>query len=189
MAKIRNNLVLHGLSGMIGRQVVIRRSQDGGYVVSAAPHRTNTELTDAQRAHRERFLQAVTYAKGAKSVPEYEEVAQTLKMSVHNVAMADFMHPPEITSIDVSNYHGDVGQPIVITALDDVKVKSVGVLIAADDGTFVEKGAAAPSPNDSTHWTYTTTAKTSAKGLKIVVDAADLARHVTELTEEVPLAQ
>jgi hypothetical protein len=189
MAKIRSNLVIHGLSGMIGKQVVIRRGQDGGYVVSAAPHHVQRALTDAQKAHRARFLQAVAYSRGAKSLPEYAEAAAARKMSAHNVAVADFMHPPEITNIDASNYRGDAGQTIVIMAIDDVKVKSVGVLIAADDGTFIEKGAAVASVNDSTHWTYTTTTKTTAKAVKVVADAADLAQQVTTVTENVELAQ
>jgi hypothetical protein len=180
---------MHGLSGMLGKQVVIRKGQDGGYIVAAAPHRTNGELSEAQKTHLERFRQAVSYARAARSLPEYEQAAEVRSLSSQNVAVADFLHPPEITHIDVSAYHGDVGQPIVITALDDVKVKSVGVLIAADDGTFVEKGAAVASPADPTRWTYTATVKASAKAVKIVADAADLAAHVAEVTEEVQLAQ
>lgn len=188
MAKIRNNLVLHGLSGMLGKQVVIRKSKSG-YIVAAAPHRSNVELSDAQKATLERFRQAIAYARGAKSVPEYEAAADARGLSSRNVAVADFMHAPEITKVDVSGYHGEVGQPIVVTAIDDVKVKSVGVLIAADDGTLVEKGAAVQSATDVTQWTFTATVKASAKAVKIVVDAADLASHVAELTEEVPIVQ
>lgn len=188
MAKVRNNLVMHGLSGMLGKQVVVRKGKDGTYIVSAAPHRSSTELSDAQKEHLERFRAAIAYARGAKSVPEYEAAAEARGLTAPNVAVADFMHPPEITNIDISGYHGDVGQPVVITATDDVKVKSVGVLIAAEDGTLIEKGAAAPSPTDPTRWTYTTTGKTTASAVKIVADAADLASHVTELTEPAQLS-
>lgn len=184
MAKVRSNLVLHGLSGMLGKQIVIRKSKDG-YVLSAAPDRSGLVMSAAQKAHQDQFRQAIAYSKGARSQPEYEAAAEARGLSTHNVAVADFLHPPEITKLDVSEYHGDVGQPIVITAIDDVKVKSVGVLISAEDGTFVEKGAAQQSTTDATLWTYTTTAKAKTGAVKIVADAADLAAHVTEEVETV----
>jgi hypothetical protein len=172
---------------MLGKQVVIRKAKGGGYVISAAPHRTG-EMSESQKAQQEKFRQAIAYSKGNRSLPEYAEAALARDTSTHNVAVADFLHAPEITKLDVSGYHGDVGQPIVITAIDDVKVKSVGVLIASEDGTFVEKGAATVSPADATHWTYTTTAKAKPGAVKIVADAADLADHVVEATESLQLS-
>lgn len=172
---------------MLGKQVVIRKTKDGNYVMASAPHRTG-EMSEAQKAHQELFRQAIVYSKGNRSLPEYAEAASARGISTHNVAVADFLHPPEITKLDVSAYHGDVGQPIVITAIDDVKVKSVGVLIAAEDGTFIEKGAATVSATDATHWTYTTTAKAKTGAVKIVADAADLADHVAEATASVQLS-
>jgi hypothetical protein len=97
--------------------------------------------------------------------------------------MADFLHPPEIEAIDVSAYHGAVGETIGITATDDVKVETVGVVITTADGTLVEKGSAAQS--DATRWTYTATKAAPAGDVKVIVDVADLANHVTEQTEPV----
>jgi hypothetical protein len=188
MAKVKSNLVVHGLSGMIGKQVVIRKTKSGGYIVAAAPHRSSTNLSEAQKAHHERFRQAIAYARTAKDLPEYKAAADARGMTSQNVATADFLRAPEITNIDVSNYHGDIGQQILITATDDVKVKSVGVLIAAEDGTFIEKGAAVVSPSDGSRWTYTATVKAPATAVKIIVDAADLADQVTEETETVAAA-
>jgi hypothetical protein len=178
---------MHGLSGMLGKQVVIRKSAAGTYIVAAAPHRRG-EMTEAQKAHQQRFRLAVVYSKGSRSLPEYEAAAAARGLTTHNVAVADFLNPPEITKLDVSAYAGDVGQSIVITAVDDVKVKAVGVLIAAEDGTLVEKGAAVASGTDSTRWTYTTTAKAKAGAVRIVADAADLAGHVVESAEMVRVA-
>ncbi len=31
MAKIQSNLIIHGLSGMLGKQVVVRRMKNGQY--------------------------------------------------------------------------------------------------------------------------------------------------------------
>ncbi len=82
------------------------------------------------------------YAKGAQGVAEYHDAAQARGVSAFNVATADFLHPPEVQKVDVSGYHGAIDETIHITAVDDVKVKTVGVMIVNDDGTLVEKGTA-----------------------------------------------
>lgn len=183
MAKIQSNLVLHGLSGMLGKQLVIRKQKDGSFVVAAAPARAEgREATPHQKEQQERFRKAVLYAKAAQGKPEYQAVAEARNVSAFNVATADFLHAPEIQHIDVSAYHGAVGQPIRITAVDDVKVATVGVLIADDDNTLVEKGQAVVSAMDPHVWIYTATANAPSPSVKIVVDVADLAGQVTEET-------
>ncbi len=183
MAKVQNNLVIHGLSGMLGKQVVIRRQKNGQYVLAAAPGRSTHELSDAQKQHQEKFRQAILYAKAAKGTPEYQGLAKSRGQSEYNVAVADFLHPPEIQQIDLASYKGAPGESIRITAVDDVMVKTVGVLIATDDGTLVEKGAAVPVPNVPNQWLYTATAAAPSASVKIVVDVADLAGQVTEESE------
>ena len=134
MAKVRGNLILQGVSGMIGKQLIIRKQKDGTYVLTAAPVvRAGREPTPAQKQQQERFRQAVLYAKAAKGKPEYEPVAEARGVSTFNVATADFFHPPEILDIDVSGYTGAAGETITIKAVDDVKVTKVGVLIADDN--------------------------------------------------------
>jgi hypothetical protein len=188
MAKVENNLVIHGLSGMLGKQVVVRRQKNGEYVLAAAPNRRGHELSDAQKEHQERFRQAILFAKGAQKTPEYQEVAKARGQAAYNVAVADFMHPPEIQHIDLAGYHGAPGQTITITATDDVKVKEVGVLIATDDGKLVEKGSATASPQNGNLWLYTTTATAPSAVVKIVVDVADMAGQITEETEQTQVA-
>jgi hypothetical protein len=183
MARVQSNLVIHGLSGMLGKQVVVRRQKNGEYILAAAPNRRQGELSDTQKEHRERFRQAILYAKTAQTAAEYQDIAKSRGKSAFNVAIADFMHPPEIIQIDLSDYHGSTGQPIDITTVDDVKVKTVGVLIATDDGTVVEKGSAEPVPAVANQWRYTSTAAAPSASVKIVVDVADLAGQITEETE------
>lgn len=125
MAKVQSNLVIHGLSGMLGKQVVVRRMKNGQYVLSAAPNNHSQAVTDAQKLQREKFHQAILYAKAAQQVPEYQDIAESRGVSAYNVAVADFLHPPEIQNIDLSSYKGAPGQNITITAVDDVKVKTV----------------------------------------------------------------
>lgn len=182
MAKVQKNLVIHGLSGKLGEQLVVRRQKNGGYVIAAAPGpRPNQELSEAQKQHQEHFRQAILYAKVAKNTPEYKDVADARGQSTYNVAVADFLHPPEIQHIDLSAYKGAPGEPIIITAVDDVRVKTVGIMIVNDDGSLVEKGTAVPT-TDSNQWSYKTTAAAASSSVKIVVDVADLAGQVTEAT-------
>lgn len=183
MAKIHSNLVIHGLSGMLGKQVVVRRMKNGQYVLSAAPNHRPKELTDAQKVHREKFHQAILFAKGAQSTPEYQDAAKARDITAYNVAIADFLHPPEIQKIDVSSYQGKIDEKITITAVDDVKVKTVGVMIVNDDGTLVEKGTAVVADQNSNQWLYTTKCAAASASVKIVVDVADLAGQVAEVSQ------
>jgi hypothetical protein len=184
MAKVRNNLVIHGLSGMLGKQVVVRRQKNGDYVLAAAPGHRMKELSDAQKQHQQRFRDAILYAKAAQDAPEYQAAAKARGQSAYNVAIADFLHPPEIQHIDLGAYQGAPGQSIMVTAVDDVKVKTVGVMITTEDGVLVEKGAAVPSAGDPNQWLYTTIATAPSPKVKVVVDVADLAGQVVEQTQE-----
>lgn len=109
-------------------------------------------------------------------------MAESRGISSYNVVVADFLHPPEIQHIDLSAYKGAPNEPITITAVDDVKVKTVGVMIIADHGTLVEKGSAVSTPNTN-QWLYTTTSAAPSTSVKIVVDVADLAGQVAEVSQ------
>ncbi len=183
MAKIQNNLIIHGLSGMLGKQVVVRRMKNGQYVLSAAPANRSQDVSAAQKEQRERFRQAILYAKGAQGMAEYQDVAEARGVSAFNVATADFLHPPEVQKIDVSGYHGAIDETIHIMATDDVKVKTVGVMIVNDDGTLVEKGTAVAGTANTNEWLYTTKCAAASSSVKIVVDVADLAGQVALVTE------
>ena len=123
------------------------------------------------------------YAKGAQGVAEYHDAAQARGVSAFNVATADFLHPPEVQKVDVSGYHGAIDETIHITAVDDVKVKTVGVMIVNDDGTLVEKGTAVAGNGNANEWLYTTKCAAGSSSVKIVVDVADLAGQVAEVTQ------
>ncbi|APR88464.1 hypothetical protein A7982_13813 [Minicystis rosea] len=183
MAKIRNNVVLHGVSGMIGKQLVVRLGKDGRGVLAVPPTvAEGRESSAKQKEHQERFRQAILYAKGAQVKPEYQKVADARGVSAFNVATADFFHPPEIREIDLDAYHGGVGDKITIVAVDDVKVAEVGILLTDDDDTVIEKGKAVLSAEDPHRWIYTATHAAPSASVKVVVDVADLAGQVTEET-------
>ncbi len=72
MAQVRNNLVVQGLSGMLGKQLVLRTRKNGKTFVSAAPRRRADYVpSEAQKKQQARFRAAVAYAKEAKNRQEY----------------------------------------------------------------------------------------------------------------------
>ena len=136
MAKAAKNLILHGASGKIGDQIVIRQ-RGGKVILSQAPGARTKEPSEEQKAHQAKFQQAVLYARMqmADATAKAEYVAKADEASnAYNVAVADFFHAPDIDEIDVTNYRGSVGDTIRIRATDDFKVKQVQVTISNADG-------------------------------------------------------
>lgn len=184
MAKIENNVFLYGVSGMIGDQMVVRQTERGGVLAVAPRHNDGREPTEAQRAQQERFRLAVMYAKGAQQRPEYAGLAESRKVSPFNVATADFLHPPEIVELDVSQYRGRAGDTIGVRAVDDVQVERVGLVVLGEGNAVVEEGLLTQNEQDQTRWTYTATQDAGTDHVRIVVDATDLASQVTRQEAE-----
>jgi hypothetical protein len=92
MAKVVDNLVLQGLSGRLGKQIVIRRRRDGSFVVAAAPPRnTGRTPTEGQRAYRARFAAAIAHAKAVKGEPSVVAAAGEKGQTPFNWAVADYL--------------------------------------------------------------------------------------------------
>src|SRR5688572_33165587 len=58
---------------------------------------------------------------------EYQCSGTTTKKSAHALAVADFLKPPKIRSVNLALYTGHAAQPITIHATDDFKVAGVRV--------------------------------------------------------------
>lgn len=182
MAKVRNNIVIRGLSGMLGDQVVVKIDKAGRTILAAAPgDDPNRNSSPAQRQQQERFREASVYAMSAKDNEVYVEKAKGTPKIPQNVAMADWFHAPEVSEVDVADWHGAIGQPIRIKAVDDVKVTQVNVVITDAAGVVMEQGPATQA--DGNWWTYTTTA-TAADGARIVASARDLPGNIAEFRWE-----
>lgn len=72
---------------------------------------------------------------------EYQAKAKGLQRP-HNMAIADFYHPPKIKSIDLALCYGRQNDPITIKAVDDFNVVKVTVTILDLKGITVESGDA-----------------------------------------------
>jgi hypothetical protein len=178
MAKVRNNIVIQGLSGSLGDQLVVKLDKSGRTIVGVSPtFDPNRTYSEAQLEQQSQFREAAGYAKDAKTQAIYIEKAKDTPRSPANVAMADWFHAPEILEVDVSAWHGAVGQVIRIKAIDDVKVTQVNVAITDSAGTVLEQGQAVDA--GSLWWHYTTTA-TAPENPRIVATARDLPGHIAQ---------
>ena len=182
MAKIRNNIFVRGLTGEVGDQFVIRKDKAGRTIISNKPeYDKNRQFSDAQVEHQNAFREASAYAQTAKNQEVYMTKAEGTPMTPRNVAMADWLHPPEIKEIDVSGWNGQAGQVIRIEAVDDVQVKQVTVVITDEAGTVLEQGAAVAA-GDGLWWNYTTT-KVASVTPKVIASAQDLPGHIAKMTK------
>ena len=91
MAKARLNPVLELITGKIGN-LVFRRAHTGKLSVIYRPDMSRVKWSAAQKAHRERFREAVVYAKSAMKDPDvrpvYEQMAAEKKSNKRPFDMA-----------------------------------------------------------------------------------------------------
>jgi hypothetical protein len=97
MAKSKNNVLTHGLSGKIGDLNVFKQL-NGQTIVSAVPRKVETE-SEKQKEHRSRFQKASHYAKMAQHEGIYADVAKQKGITSYAVAVADFMNAPDIEKL------------------------------------------------------------------------------------------
>jgi len=181
MAKVRNNIVMKGLSGSLGDQLVLKQDKFGRTIVAVKPtYSENHVFSDAQKAQQDRFRMAIQYGRSAKTLPVYAEQAARTKLSTYNLAMADWFNAPEVVSVDASAWSGQAGETIRVQAMDDTKVAGVSVSIQNGSGAELEHGDAVEGTDG--WWTYTT--QMAGAGTKIVARAVDLPGHAAELVWE-----
>lgn len=179
MAKSKNNVVTHGLSGKVGDLLVFRRH--GNQTVVAKIPQSKNKATESQLENRRRFQQAVLYATSKLADPATKDSYQAAAkgtQTAYNVAIADFFNAPDIHEIDLSGYNGQPGDTIRVFVSDDFMVKEVRVTINNQDGSEVENGLATPDTKGRL-WTYTVTqTNETVVGDRIVVTASDMPGNV-----------
>ncbi|QSB25382.1 hypothetical protein [Flavobacterium sp. CLA17] len=184
MAKSKDNIITHGLSGKVG-DIIVFSQRGNKTIVSKAPKERTGEPTEKQKQHTLRFQEAILYAKtavkDAATKAMYDASANAKKnVSGYNVAVADMLHAPKIEEINLSEYKGKKGDTISVKVTDDFKVVAVKVLIENADGTLVEEGNAKISAN-GLDWIYTATKENDdLTGDKITIQATDLPDNLTE---------
>jgi len=184
MAKSRNNVVTHGLSGLIGDLLVFRQRANKT-IVADRPRITTKQPSAIQMEIRERFKRATRYAKSALKdlvLKARYQLAAKSGQSAHNVAFADYQKSPEFyDEVSLASYSGTVGDEIVVSVIDDFKVSTVYLEINAPGGAILEEGYAVQSENEL-DWIYTTTvANSEVAGTQIIFTATDYPGNKTVL--------
>ena len=180
MARVRKNLAMQGLTGLLGDQILLRTDKAGRTIVGVRPtYSENREFTEAQAAHHAAFRDAVAYAKANKDLDIYRQRAERTPQNAYNVAVADWFNEPQVKEVDLEAWSGQPGQIIRVWAMDDVQVSKVSVVITRPDGTMLEQGEAVQA--DEMWWNYTTTAPAGLDA-RLSVTARDLPGHTDKFT-------
>lgn len=159
MAITIDNLFAAGFSGKVGNNMVFRKRKSGKIVIAKAPKKSTVPPSKKQLELRSKFAKGTQYAKVVRANPGlYELYALAVKddQTPTNVAIRDLYTPPQIESIDISDYSGAKGREIVVHAVDDFKVAQVYVTILSNTGAVIEEGDARQKGNTD-YWVYTTT--------------------------------
>ena len=125
MAKVRRNTFVAGLSGTIDQNHYARITRDGRTIISLKPDFSNRQFSEAQLRTQSRIKQAAAYARVAsRENPIYAMKAEGTARNAYNVALADWMNPPVIRSMDA--YLGNI---VRVSATDDVQVTRVIITV------------------------------------------------------------
>ena len=169
MAKVEINAITQHFRGMLG-DIVFRR-RFGRLISALRPKPSLLPPTEAQRAQRGAFKDALSYAKKALSDPAirpvYERASELKQNDMRSLAVGDYFNFPEVRKIDLSAFHGHIGDKIGIMAEDDVAVRKVDVVVRKSDGTILEQGPAVLLHDE---WVYTMTTAIAA-GLNLIFEA------------------
>jgi hypothetical protein len=179
MAKVKNNIILKGLSGDLGKQLRIRTSKVTGRtsVQAIMDFESKGKDSPAQQAQRHAFRDAEAYADLHKADPVYIAKARGKERQPKNVAMADWFHPPSILEIDLGGWRGRASERVRILAADDVQVAGVRVEIRDESGALLEAGQA--SLDITQWWEYTVQGRARGE-CSLTVYASDLPGNVTQ---------
>jgi hypothetical protein len=148
-----------------------------------------SEKSEAEQARDDRMAEARAYASSVKTEdPElwafYRQLGKPKKISPRAIAVKDFMKVPFFKPLDLTNYKGQVGDPIKIHCKDDIGLVSVEVSIEKQDGTDVEKGMAVALDAREGFWIYKATQPVPLDtDIFIEVVGLDHAGHRIKMTE------
>jgi hypothetical protein len=183
MAKVRSNVLVRGLSGKLGGQVVFRNLRDGSTVVCVPPDFSKRVLSKDQKAHHAKFKEAAAYARdAAKSQPIYAELAVGTMKNAYNIALSDWFHAPKIQRVDLAGGTPSTSLRIRIHATDNVKVAGVKVIIRSEAGLVLEQGEALPA--EEAWWSYAPQIVLEGK-FQVEIRVSDLAGNVTTMSRDI----
>jgi hypothetical protein len=169
MADLNTHGFIDNIKGRYGKMVV--RNRYGKQYLTRPPDRSNVVPSEANLRAQQRFTEAAAYAEDALLDPVlrvvYAEVGKADKIGPFAAAVRDYLRPPVVSEVNLSDYKGQVGEKIEVTATDDVGITEVTLTIKAADGTVIESG---PVTRVMGKWTYVATTTLPA-GQPVTIEA------------------
>jgi hypothetical protein len=103
MAIVKNNAIIEGISGMVGKSIVFKQVR-GKTIMCNRPPKPSTE-SDQQKENRDRFRKASQWAKTVLQDPEqkayYQKKAHKLKLpNAYTAAIADYMRSAKVKQVN-----------------------------------------------------------------------------------------
>jgi hypothetical protein len=179
MAIANDNILTRYQRGRIGN--IIFRRWGENTVASVVPDYSKIKWSVAQKDNRNRFRDAMVYARKALSDPkvyDYYKKKRRGMQTVWNVAVADYMKRPQIKKIDVYRYRGLRGNIIRVRAMDNYFIAGVVVRIVNAQGVEIESGMAVSMPGRG-EWIYKALEENQEwKGGRVVVNVTDVPRNM-----------
>jgi hypothetical protein len=178
MAHADNSIITGKFKGTLGKQLVFRQ-WEGKTIVAKSPKPRTGDPSDAQAETQDKFQVASRYAKAIttnadQSMAQAYANALRPRQNIYSRAVEDFMSSPVVKLIDARSYQGNVGDKIVIRAVDDFRVTQVRVEIYAANGSLLEAGNATQNVN-GIDWTYAASrANNPRAGTRINAIATDV---------------
>jgi hypothetical protein len=186
MTRVILNGTVKALRGKTGN-LIFRELPDGTTVMGQGQHKKNSrqkkrakeKRSERQKAHNDRFQEAVFYARAAaKTEPVYAELAAVTPMwTAYNHALHDWFHAPEIGCL-AQEPGTRFAKQIVVEASDDVLVTKVKVTVLDEESRVLETGEAVREQDG--WWEFAS----QTEGKTIVAEAWDLPGNVTKLVLE-----
>lgn len=159
MTKARLHPTLLDFRGAMGDMVFKKRGNK--IYVSMKPKKGKKKASKAQLAWRRIFKKAVYYAKSAMADEAmrafYKAIAAERGREARPLCVADYLNAPSMDYLDLSGYHGLLGDSILITTHDDVGVVDVNLKQTQTDGALIESGKAVERFPGSGEWEYVAT--------------------------------
>ncbi len=193
MAKVVLNPALQVLSGDVAG-FVYRQQSDGSVVVA---RRTlpdpNREFSEAQTEQMQKFKEASARYRRLMEDEDTETAYQKiikergLESRLRALVIGDILKAPKVSIIDLTNFHGEVGDTIRILAEDSVGVSRLSLSIFDVTDNAVSESAEMQmngQVSGTVEWLFTVTESvTAGHEVQVRVAAYDLAGNVMEGTK------
>jgi len=190
MAIAKDHVIFDGFSGKLGPFSL--RQRQGGRTQIVLMQGTNPRTpSEAQELHQARFKAATVFAKVWQTDPLYIEIAGPMPdVSAYNLAVRDYMRPPDIDFIDIDEWSNSITNVFSAVVLDAVPVPEITcVIFNRDTDEPLIGGPMIPDQNvpGLFHWSPPESIQgTSLPSLGFRVTAVDRAENTAELAVELP---